>query len=341
MNVSSVKNLNGEVLSAVQDAYLTNVVQTNSGNWKDITAYQNASATYLTGVSIPESATWNEVSTTVQSNSAQWAEGGTAIPVSNSGDLYKVEFNGVDLYGYKSTTTITSEAVYSALSSHEVTSIQCTPLISWNNDAFRHFEWVGFDVISISSNGENIYPSEYGNDGLTAFDVYYKADYLYDYNNRSLPTLSGYIGKITLDNLVISSYIDKPSYFDNIKSCDEFRLCFSGNTGYGDVISKYICSVGKYVQSEPKNIEGIFVIPHSSLPTYEYDNTNKISAINGSALAGGEVYHDNTLSGNGMTDSPLGVILSATNDANVNNIIVTASLPSTPDSNTLYLIPET
>ena len=54
-----------------------------------------------------------------------------------------------------------------------------------------------------------------------------------------------------------------------------------------------------------------------------------------------EVSHDNTLSGNGMADSPLSVILSATNDANVNNIVVTASLPSTPDANTLYLIPET
>lgn len=77
MNVSSVKNLNGEVFSAVQDASLTNVVQSNSGNWQDITAYQNASATYLKEVSIPESATWNEVSTTVQTNSAQWGQGGT------------------------------------------------------------------------------------------------------------------------------------------------------------------------------------------------------------------------------------------------------------------------
>lgn len=53
-----------------------------------------------------------------------------------------------------------------------------------------------------------------------------------------------------------------------------------------------------------------------------------------------EVSHDNTLSGTGMTNSPLSVILSATNDANVNNIVVTASLPATPDANTLYLIPE-
>ena len=58
------------------------------------------------------------------------------------------------------------------------------------------------------------------------------------------------------------------------------------------------------------------------------------------AEGGGAISHDNTLSGNGTVDSPLGVILSATNDANVNNIIVTASLPATPDANTLYLIPE-
>ena len=35
MNVSSVKNLNGEVFSAVQDASLTNVVQSNSAQWAE------------------------------------------------------------------------------------------------------------------------------------------------------------------------------------------------------------------------------------------------------------------------------------------------------------------
>ena len=75
----------------------------------------------------------------------------------------------------------------------------------------------------------------------------------------------------------------------------------------------------------------------SALPTYEYDtNTNKISAINGSALAGGgEVSHDNTLSGNGTVDSPLGVtsgyiqMLSVKQPftANAQNYVATASVP--------------
>ena len=371
--------------------------QSNSSNY--ITAHQSLDgyATtswvneqgYLTEVSIPESATWNEVSTTVQTNSAQWGQGGGgSIPVSNSGNLYKVEFDGIDLYGYKSSTTIDSEPVYSSLSSQESTSIQNTESPSWNNAAIDFFSWVpwvGFDVISISSNGSEIYPSDYGNDRITALNVYYKADWLYNNNNNPLPPFSGYIGKITLDNLFISSYIDKPSYFNDIKRCDEFRLWFSGNYYKQDIQNKYICSIGTYVQSEPRTVEGIFVIPNSALPTYEYDSTNKISAINGSALAGGNtevesyvqnnsatinevnttyqansgnwqditayqnasakyltgVSHDNTLSGNGTVESPLGVMLSATNDANVNNIVITASLPSTPDANTIYLIPET
>ena len=296
------------------DPEVNALVHSNSGDWNTVTDKLDTSsfiniinrfypasnpAGYITGVSIPESATWNEVSTTVQTNSAQWSEG-SSIPVSNSGNLYKVEFDGINLYGYKSSTTISSEPVYSSISSQKSTSTQNTQNPSWNNAAIDNFQWVGFDVISISSNGAQIYPSDYGNDELTALNVYYKADYVYDNNNNPLPPLSGYIGKITLDNLLVSSYIDKPSYFNDIKRCDEFRLWFSGNYYKQDVLNSYICSIGTYVQSEPRTLEGIFVIPQSALPTYEYDSTNKISAINGSALAGGSDIPSGTMNVSGF-----------------------------------------
>ena len=47
MNVSSVKNLNGEVFSAVQDAYLTNVVQTNSAQWAEGGGCSTFDPTYM------------------------------------------------------------------------------------------------------------------------------------------------------------------------------------------------------------------------------------------------------------------------------------------------------
>ena len=53
-----------------------------------------------------------------------------------------------------------------------------------------------------------------------------------------------------------------------------------------------------------------------------------------------EVSHDSTLSGNGTSASPLGVIASAFYDAGISNIVMTAALPAEPDATTLYLIPE-
>lgn len=48
MNVSSVKNLNGSVFSAVQDAELTEVVQTNSASWGTSTIPTDLSANHIT-----------------------------------------------------------------------------------------------------------------------------------------------------------------------------------------------------------------------------------------------------------------------------------------------------
>lgn len=122
MNVSSVKNLNGETFSAVKDVTLTNVVQTNSGKWNEISAYELASANYLTAhQSLAGYATTSEVNTVSSLLSAGLdyvsANAGGNIPVSNSGDLYKLEFNGVDLYGYN-VSSIIPNYVYSAVSSH-------------------------------------------------------------------------------------------------------------------------------------------------------------------------------------------------------------------------------
>ena len=186
-----------------------------------------------------------------------------------------VEVFGVDLYGYKSTTTIPAEPFYSAVSSQESNYIQYTPYPQWNNYAIQFFDWTPFDIITVSSNGSKLYPSEAGDYGyLTALDVYYRVEYVYDHNDQRLPSLSGYIGKITLDNLVISSDIDKPSYFDDVARCNEFRLWFSGNQNESYIDSKYICSVGTEVQSGTNTLSGIIVPSTAGLASESYVQTN-------------------------------------------------------------------
>lgn len=64
---------------------------------------------FITGVSIPESATWNEVSTTVQTNSAQWGQGGGNMFTSylEYNDQYQISgYNGSAFAG----ETLTGDA---------------------------------------------------------------------------------------------------------------------------------------------------------------------------------------------------------------------------------------
>ena len=100
MNVSSVKNLNGETFSAVQDATLTNVVQSNSATWSQggnpevesyvqtnsgtiddtVTSYQTNSGTFLTAHQAISAEEWNDCYDNVNTNSGAW--GGSALPIS-------------------------------------------------------------------------------------------------------------------------------------------------------------------------------------------------------------------------------------------------------------------
>lgn len=68
---------------AVGDVEVNNYVHNNSATIDEVnSAYQSNSATYLTGVNIPESATWNETSNVVKESSASWNQGKTYTGIS-------------------------------------------------------------------------------------------------------------------------------------------------------------------------------------------------------------------------------------------------------------------
>ena len=112
----------------------TNLVQSNSSTWNDVTAYQSNSASYLTAIDIPESATWNDVSETVQTNSAQWADGGAgdeevnSFVYNNSATINEVNttyqensgtyLTAVDLTPYQTTEGMTAYQPVSSMTSY-------------------------------------------------------------------------------------------------------------------------------------------------------------------------------------------------------------------------------
>jgi len=311
------------------------LVQSNSSTWNDITAYQSNSANYLTSVNIPESATWNEVSTTVQSNSAQWAEEViSSYTTAYSHDIppYGGEvinsLNGKFLSAFVSKSADNAKVATNANSATYAQTVNETKLV---NDGFVKNLSSEYGTISVARNTIESTNSAIARTGSEGFVSSFQnesigpsvtANFSWD---KSLPnTTFNFSESYASTNTIIT-------YSANTNLTGEFTVTSVGEIPFSvsvpnatalNVWANDWIQIKNNVASAADSFETVVgeLAWASALPTYEYDNTNKISAINGSAL---------------------GVILSATNDANVNNIVVTASLPSTPDANTLYLIPET
>ena len=78
------------------------VLTSYSSTWNDITVYQSHSGDYITAHQVIPSAKWEDASDVVQSNSAQWGNGGDSYNVltSNSG-MWNEVFNLVATYSAK------------------------------------------------------------------------------------------------------------------------------------------------------------------------------------------------------------------------------------------------
>ena len=327
MNVSSVKNLNGEALSSVQDASLTNVIQTNSGNWQDITAYQNASATYLTEVSIPESAVWQDVSTTVQINSAQWADVGAITSYTTTlSDHYGGVINTLNetfISAFLSQSADNSNFANNANSAKSAKYAETVNETYLENKGFARNLTSEYGTVSIVNN--NIIEST--NSAIVR--TISNEGFVSSYSGQSLGPVGNGIATYrwdkSLPNTIISLHFPSSkneilTYSANTNLTGEIALPAGENTQTINIPNAtefkvwtnnwvYVYTIVVSAADQFETVVGELALT-SALPTYEYDGTNKISAINGSALAGGntEVSHDNTLSGNGTVNSPLGVV---------------------------------
>ena len=97
-----------------------------------ITAYQNASGTYLTAINIPESATWNEVSTTVQTNSGTWGQGGGGGTTYSAGEYIDITDNTISVTGV--TDLVAGNAI-------TITTSGTSAIISSNGEAQVQSDW--------------------------------------------------------------------------------------------------------------------------------------------------------------------------------------------------------
>ena len=198
MNVSSVKNLNGETFSAVQDVALTDVVQTNSGVWNDVSAYQTNSGNYLTAHQPISAEEWNNNYDTVTTNSGAW--GGQSVPIS-AGPGVKLNFVNGTLVVSNDETVLWegTEGITTAFELNEPASVfdKIRYEWKWNNgvdaatiDTVLHTNSLHFNLFAIgTTTGNN---NKYYTLGRFDFDnSYNNLTYTSGWQgNNSVPTTS-------------------------------------------------------------------------------------------------------------------------------------------------------
>ena len=175
------------------------------------------------------------------------------------------------------------------------------------------------------------------------------------------PTATMFTTELEYDGDKISGYAGSA-----FKAGDEFPVSADEAIQYVQTNS---ATIDDTVTSYQTN-SGTYLTAHQSLEGYvtesgfEYNGNDLITAYNGSAFAGqgggGASYTagdniditnnvisvddvSNLSAGDGIsiTQDSLYTTITWLNDAGIKNVVYTASLPATPDNNTLYLIPET
>lgn len=363
MNVSSVKNLNGEVFSAVQDASLTNVVQSNSAQWaqggggsvsskygtisvdgSNIEATNKAlefksngftSSFYDTTVSNgqPFILTWDNYSQ------------GTSI----TAEVY-CQGNEDATLTYSSNTNVTGEVTGAPwdrinldVKIPNATAIQFTTDKYFKLQFTRVFAPSSFKVSELAWKSELPTYSYNRNKKVTAINgsaLVGNEDYLVEQgfvqnltspkgtisvlNNNKIEGTNSAIASDVIEGFVSAyngvgvypgtsatltwdRYVPNTMLFVSSAPFTQNQLTYSADIGVTGVIT--LSENGQVSIELPTNSKSIVIGNEnwsntaynftvsadnqyeigelawaSALPTYEYDNTNKISAINGSAL---------------------------------------------------------
>ena len=226
------------------DQEVNNLVHTNSATWDfvtnklDTTAFSEVSGSFLTAVDIPESATWNETSNVVQSNSAQWGQGGTTY-TSPSGTIL---INGDTLEGTNSAISIVGYEGF-------VSSYGLSPVGPNDTATYTWDKALPTNTITLDTWATNYTLYWSANTDLTGEIV--------------LPEAGRTIQSISIPNATAFA-----------AWCDNYFNINGATVSAADTLETV---VGELAWA-------------SALPSYEYDITNKISAINGSAIAAGDEF---------------------------------------------------
>ena len=280
MNVSSVKNLNGVTFSAVQDASLTNVVQTNSAQWAE---GGGAISSYTTAWSDDVQPYGDQVINSLNDKFISAFISNSSISASTA--LYATNSNSADYAKEVDETKLVNDGFARNLSSEYGTiSVIHNNIIESTNSAISRVGSEGFvsafEGMTIGPGATATYSWDKALQNTTiTIDMGWNDGFTFTYSANTNLT-----GEIVLPNGTSTQTI-------NIPNATEFKAWSNDWLAIENIVVSAADSFETFVGE---------LAWASALPTYEYDTTNKISAINGSAIAGGSEVPSGTMNVSGL-----------------------------------------
>ena len=245
------------------DEEVNDVVHTYSANgtWlvaNDITGLQEKGDYYsasnpsgfITGVSIPESATWNDVSTTVQSNSAQWDD--------NTGDEEVNSFvydNSATINDVNTSYQTNSGNFLTAAPADMATTGDVADLAQSVSETYQ----VKGDYLT-TADSDNFYPSNNPSGFITGVDL---SNYYQKNETSSKEEISNAIGSIPVGDPEVNSFVESNSaslteasncvetnsgaWFDNVGDAEVNSFVYDNSANIIDVDTTYQANSANYL----------------------------------------------------------------------------------------------
>lgn len=335
--VSQLESVSGEIVNLIPTDYVSNeTLEQTSGNIVNLIPdtsefITNASAEatyqpignyatqdwvenkgYLTEVSIPESATWQDVSTTVQTNSATWGQGG-----GTGGDEEVNSFvynNSANILDVDTSYKTNSGLFLTAAPADMATTGDVANLAQTISETYQ----VKGDYLT-TADSANFYPANNPDGFITGVDL---SDYYTKDETSGKEELSNAFANVPTPDYEVESYIhnnsaslnsttdvvqsnssvwsditayqsNSASYLTAHQSLDGYATESFVQDTSADITATIPSTAGlaseSYVQTNSAVLTGMIDGKQDTL-TFGYDEQDRISAINSSAIAAGDEF---------------------------------------------------
>ena len=264
---------------------ISSVVVNNSGDWNDIRVYQQNSATYLTAISLPDSASWNEATNVVQTNSSTWSNGGDSYTALTSNSAI---WNDITVYQSHSGDYITAHQIIPSSKWEDASDTVQTNSAQWaENTGDTAVNLYVYNNSAINNEVNNVVTTNSGTWNTVGDKLDYSAFTAYTATDETYTLIGGQDIGISSDDVNKETTI----YFTGSNGDEEVNNVVRNFSANGTWLTSHQDISNLMPKSESANFYPMtgnpsgFLTQHQTIPSAKWENASDVVQTNSAQWA--------------------------------------------------------